>query len=623
MGKKVQSFDSFADAAVALKSFDGKMSAADPKQNPLVAKPNLMQTNGFADAGAAMIKKAAELAARVAAKTIPREFEVQKTGHRQSELVPVPKEKALPHQIKAGLLPKRSLEDRKKPEAYPPVEDQKLRVTLSPPHPLDASGTVNEKTRSAVLPQPVVSVPKPTTKHVAIPAEASALPPPAPPLPTTKQLLQRIRVLFSEAPPPIEARPKRALPGVRNGVEEYVALGAEIIRANPVPVARGYIVGCDFGTSSIKLVVRQPYIADNPTAARPAPNLLRSNRHPYLWQSVLWFSPESQEFSLLPGKGMVALEGFKAGILAGGGGKRVLPDLVVTRNEAAAAFLALQLAHCLGWYAKTLPLGRNAARDFMAINIGIPVAANDDTKTYRDFRHIVSAARALMPHATLLTHGKVRECYQTSTHELPAGLDLVPELTAAISGYANEPVARDGAHVLIDVGASTLDVVAFILHGNKSKVSAFAADVDLLGAAALDASDVDGFPENLFRSACFEHYDGVFNYARHANVAPRDFDPTQRQRKSVQLIAIGGGCKTSVHKEVIGRIDRTLGDFKLVHPSPPAQMTSMKCDTSRLLLAYGLTSDIPEQLELRRPSEIPLINDRQSARISFISKDDL
>jgi hypothetical protein len=71
-----------------------------------------------------------------------------------------------------------------------------------------------------------------------------------------------------------------------------------------------------------------------------------------------------EEFSLLPGKGKVALEGFKAGILAGGGGKRILPDLAVTRNEAAAAFLALQLAHCLGWYEKTQPLGGRRGQKF-------------------------------------------------------------------------------------------------------------------------------------------------------------------------------------------------------------------------------------------------------------------
>jgi len=61
--------------------------------------------------------------------------------------------------------------------------------------------------------------------------------------------------------------------------------------------------------------------------------LLQSNRHPYLWQSVLWFSPDTEEFSLLPGKGKVALEGFKAGILAGGGGMRILPDLAVIPEQ--------------------------------------------------------------------------------------------------------------------------------------------------------------------------------------------------------------------------------------------------------------------------------------------------
>jgi hypothetical protein len=621
MGKKVPSFGSFADAAAAM-NLKASSTKSQQQRIPSVAKADPSRSNGFADIEVAMIKKAEELAARVTSKARRQEFEVQKTGRRQSEAIPVEKDRPDPHQIKAGLLPKRPPEERIKSDPPLSVEQHARPVTSPSPKPQADNGSVTKQPIPAFHPKPVAAKPKPTTKRDIIAPKVPAPPPPPPP-PTTKQLLKRIRVLFGEAPPPIEARPQRALSLVRSDVEDYVALGAEIIRGNPEPVARGYIIGCDFGTSSIKLAVRQPYFADNPTAARPAPKLLQSNRHPYLWQSVLWFSPETEEFSLLPGKGMVALEGFKAGILAGGGGQRILPDLAVTRNEAAAAFLALQLTHCLGWYEKNLPLGRDAAKNFLAINIGIPVAANDDTATYRDFRRIVSTARALMPHATRLTQSKVRECYQTSTDQVPAGFDLIPELTAAICGYANEPFAKDGAHMLIDVGASTLDVVAFILHGNKSRVSAFAADVDLLGAAALETASVDGFPESLFLLACIEHYDRVFNYARHDRVAPRDFDATRRKPKSVQLIAIGGGCKTAVHKDVIARIDPTLGDLKFVHPSPPAQMTNIKCDTSRLLLAYGLTSDIPEQLELRRPSEIPRINDLPSAPISFVSKDDM
>lgn len=609
MGKKGQSFGSFADAAEALKKFKGTPGASQHRPIEPPAKPDLSHSNGFADVEAGMMRKAEDQAASAPPKAKRQEFEVQQIARGRSKVVPIETAAPLPQQIKAGLLPKRPPEEREKPESSPPA--------ASPPPKVKAA---NGKSRLPHLPNLVVAKPKPVSKPVAITPAVPAAPPP-PPLPTTKQLLERIQVLFGEAPPPIEARPQRAFPWVRSGVEECVALGSEIIRANPEPDHSGYIIGCDFGTSSIKLAVRQPYRAGNPTAARPAPNLLQSNRHPYLWQSVLWFSPDTEEFSLLPGKGKVALEGFKAGILAGGGGMRILPDLAVTRNEAAAAFLALQLAHCLGWYEKTLPLGGDAARHFLAINVGIPVAAQDDTKTYRDFRHIVSTARVLMPYAICLTHSKVRECYQASTHDLPAGFELVPELTAAISGYANEPFARDGAHILIDVGASTLDVVAFNLV-NRERVAAFAAEVNLLGAAALETARSDGFPDDLFRRACIEQYDQVFNYARHPHVAPRNFDATLR-RNPVQLMAIGGGCKTAVHKEFIARVHPTLGDLTLMHPSPPIQMTGLKCDASRLLLAYGLTSDIPEQLELRRPSEIPLISDQQSSPICFISKDDV
>jgi hypothetical protein len=619
MGKKGQSFGSFADAADALKKFKGTLEGRAHQHRVPSPKPDLSHLSGFADVEAAMIRKAEEHTASTTTRAKRQEFEVQPTGRGRSKIVPVETAAPLPHQIKAGLLPKRPLDQRKRPEYSSSVDKQMQPVgPLSPTvEAADAKKAARGPVRLARRPNLIVNKRKPVTQPVVITPAVPAVPPP----PTTKQLLERIRVLFGEGPPPIEERPQRTLPWVRSNVEECIALGSEIIRSKPEPDHSGYIIGCDLGTSSIKLAVRQPYRAGNPTAARPAPNLLQSNRHPYLWQSVIWFSPDTDEFSLLPGKGKVALEGFKAGILAGGGGKRILPDLAVTRNEAAAAFLALQLAHCLGWYGKTLPLGGDAARNFLAINIGIPVAAQDDTKTYRDFRHIVSAARALMPHATCLTHGKVRECYQASTHDLPAGFDLVPELTAAISGYANEPFARDGAHILIDVGASTLDVVAFNLV-NGERVAAFAAEVNLLGAAALETGRVDGFPDDLFRRACIEQYDQVFNYARHPRVAQRNFDATLR-RNPVQLMAIGGGCKTAVHKEFIARVHPTLGDLKLMHPSPPAQMTSIKCDASRLLLAYGLTSDIPEQLELRRPSEIPLINDQQSAPISFISKDDV
>lgn len=437
--------------------------------------------------------------------------------------------------------------------------------------------------------------------------------------PTRNDVLKTIRKVFASSPPPIEHRPRSVHAITRQPVEHAIAVGAKLFAARPDPDHSGYIIGCDFGTSSTKIVIRQPYSAGDPVA-RPVPSALRSTNHPYLWQSVVWYEPKTGAFSLLPGKGTIALEGFKAGILAGEGGRLVVKGVPVTRNEAATAFLTLQLSHCLGWYEEARPLGDQGGDHFLAINVGIPVAAQDDGRTYKDFRHLVAAARDLIGDAAHLTLEKVRAVDSQSAPELPDGFDLVPELAAAIFGYANNKThSRDGSHVMIDVGASTLDIVAFNLV-NRVRVAAFAAEVQLLGAAALEASRNEGFEDTLFRNTCLSQFDSVYHYARRSDVAPREFDQTLR-RKPVQLIAVGGGCNTEVHTDMIARVNPCLGDLKILSPQPPLQLAAGPCDASRLLLAYGLTADIPEQLELRRPSDIPRIVPAPSTAICFVSKD--
>lgn len=619
MSKKGKSFGSLSDAAAALKKMMSSQQQQRPARYASADSSDTPSRTGFEDLEAALLKKGEALGIAPSRPPKKREFDVEITKRGHAKLVQAASTILDPAQIKAGLLPKRPPDERPKiiavpePVPAPQPEPQKTEQNAAPAAPASLPNRMPAfmrriKTRAAP--------PKPGPSPRAKAPVAAANPPAA----TPRTLLASIEKIFGERAPAIEPRPQRTLPWVRSGIDEALERGASLFAARPGPDQSGYIIGCDFGTSSIKLVVRQPYRTGNPIAARPAPNMLQSAKHPYLWQSVLWFDPDTGRFSLWPGKG-VALEGFKAGILAGKGGTRVLPGLPVTRNEAAAAFLALQLAHCLGWYDEERPLGPGGADHYLAVNIGIPVAASDDGQIYRDFRHIVSAAQCLIPHAGALTHDLVRQCYQASSHELPSGFDLVPELTAAITGYANEPYARNGAHILIDVGASTLDIVAFNLV-DRERVSAFAAEVGLLGAAALQAAKQEKFEDTLFQKAMFAQYDRVFDYAQHPNVAPGNFNRTLR-RNDVQLIAIGGGCKTEVHKEAIKRIDRTLGELKMVNPTPPAHLTDKKCDTSRLLLAYGLTSDIPEQLELRRPSQIPKIKLDESAKISFVSKDQM
>jgi hypothetical protein len=408
----------------------------------------------------------------------------------------------------------------------------------------------------------------------------------------------------------------------RAAIVNAIATGAEAFAAAPEPdFENGFIVGFDFGTSSLKLAVRQPYHARKQPEVRPVPSELRSGGQNYLWQTALWFEPETRKFSLYPRPGFEMLEGFKTGIIAGDGGKLVRPDLPVRRVEAAIAFVTLHLAHFFGWYHREHPLGEAGGDRHLAINIGIPVASLDDERTFRDFRRIVVVASELLPFASELDLSLVRETYQKSGDELPEGWDLVPELVAAIAGYAAEPTSQIGAHMLVDVGASTLDIVAFN-HVRGERVAVISAAVELLGAACLEVTREAGIPDDDFKTACDHQFEEVYGEARQYKRGGNGFSPTLRSR-DVQLVTTGGGCARQHHADFIRqkKDEGVLGPSAAIHPEPPSASMIGDCDRSRLLLAYGLTFDVPERPFLQPPSQIPSITPPPARPDNFVSKD--
>jgi hypothetical protein len=425
----------------------------------------------------------------------------------------------------------------------------------------------------------------------------------------------------SNSSPNIEPRPAAIAKADADLIENDIRTGSRALAAQDAPDEFGFIVGMDFGTSSVKMAARQPYRANDPVKARSVPTELQSFAHPYLWQTVLWFVPASQSFSLFPKDGAIAIDGFKTGIIGGREGARAVADLPVTRAEAAVAFLSLQLAQFFGWYHREHPLGAVGAERFMSINIGIPVAACDAKRSYSVFSRIVAAANTALPFAEELDLEMVRDIYHNTADDLPAGFQLVPELTAAIAGFAFEPTTQMGSHLIVDVGASTLDIAAFNLV-EKERISVFAAAVELLGAAALNVAQTKGISADDFASACSHEFNTVFGHARSTKRASDGFHPARR-RRPVQLVVTGGGCKTAVHESFIESltIERSLGEGNIIQLQPPKELVELSCDRSRLLLAYGLTRDLPELLDLRLPSEIPDLAAKTSDGPVYISKD--
>lgn len=446
---------------------------------------------------------------------------------------------------------------------------------------------------------------------------------PLDPIARREDVARRLRDIMAAASPRVEERPKQVSDETANVIALAVERGVDILSRRPEPDMRGYIVGIDLGTSSVKCAYRQPYTAGDPVKSFSVPPELRSFEHPCLWQTVLWFDPESKRFSLLPAEQSVPIDGFKSGLIRSDGRAWASADVHVTKAEAMVAFMAMMIAYVIGHYDLTRPLGARAADHILSMNMGIPVAACDDQASIRTYEKMLAAAHDLASVANELTLADVRTTYSNARPEKRAGFEIIPELTAAIAGYAASPTAPDGAHILVDVGASTLDIVAFNLI-NRRQISVFNASVELLGAAALEEARSAGISDEDFKRACDHAFEEVYGGARRPNRAPTLFHPARRKRY-VQLVTIGGGCHSPLHQQFIAEMNKAavLGDAPVIAPSPPSTITDANCDRTRLLLAYGLTRDLPELLELRLPSQINDLPIGAAAGPQMISKDDV
>jgi hypothetical protein len=581
MSKKGKSFASLADAASALMDLRTSLAGTNAPSRSPDRKPPAADGD-FADIEQQMLAKKAvgqgESTACPPLSTFPA-----RNGAGQRASKPGPK-----------------AQKAKNKKAQPQPKSKGLKkIILKGPGMKAAYQAILEAERAAAVKRPTPAAAKPA--------------------PSREKIFRKVIAAVSNTTPMIEPRPVSITPQNQAAIERAIVDGAAQLAENLQPdLDDGFIVGFDFGTSSVKLAVSQPYHADNPTKAMPAPEGLQSFGHPYLWQTALWLDPKTGCLSLYPIPGAVTLEGFKTGIIGAHGGELVRPDVNVTRVEAAAAFLALHFAHFFGWYRQAKPLGSAGAVQFMAVNIGIPVAAHDDARSFSIFKRIVAAALELAPFASRLTHDLVRQTHSRSPDRLPEGFYLVPELTAAIAGYAFAPTSQPGSHMLVDVGASTLDIVAFNLVG-RERIAVFSAAVELLGAAALDSALDQQLSAEDFKRACDHEFEIVYGRARSPERAQDGFHAAYR-RKPVQLLVTGGGCKTEVHDRFIAEMptERVLGAAATIHPLPPRAMTDMSCDRSRLLLAYGLTRDLPDLPEIRLPSQVPSITPTHRAEPSFI-----
>lgn len=263
---------------------------------------------------------------------------------------------------------------------------------------------------------------------------------------------------------------------------------------NPLDI----VVGVDFGTSSTKVVVRAPYYTGTPAFAVPFGDLAHKSLE-YLLPTWL-FVDKDGNCSLTSMPGASILTDIKIGLMqnplcriesASG------PPWDVSAITVSAAYLALVLRYVRCWF---LANKRGIFGEFTlrwSFNLGLPAAIDDDPKLREAFDISGKAAWILSKRTGPITIDAAQDAIKDikcSTVETDFAFDLIPEVIAEVMGYARSISRNDGLHLLVDVGASTLDVCSFNLHVREGDdhFPILTADVDLLGAKRLHSVRIDG-----------------------------------------------------------------------------------------------------------------------------------
>ncbi|WP_198372617.1 hypothetical protein [Roseomonas rosulenta] len=373
------------------------------------------------------------------------------------------------------------------------------------------------------------------------------------------------------------------------------------------------MLGIDFGTTSTKIVIRQPFETGARAFAVPALPFARAEGHPYLWVSRLWLTPNGA-FALQPMPQATVTCAIKASLMAcdAENGPVLNAEGVIraTAEEAATAFLALQIRQAKGWFVTEKATLVQAKPPRWEYNFGFPAASLNDAVMRARYQRCAAAAVALAAKPLDVTLPAVKAALADVAADAPHWLQrqraaLHPEIAAAIAGFANSIRREDGLYAIIDVGGSTVDCCTFNLFTARdggARCPVLWAQVELLGVEPWRLCEGDDRAADDFRYLLDTLPTTVIWRTRFKR-APL----SERWRAGLPLFFVGGGASSQVHKESTGQLDAWLRENtrenagvwieslpapeNLEHPECPGDQVH------RLAVAIGLSlpeGDIPE-----------------------------
>ncbi len=416
------------------------------------------------------------------------------------------------------------------------------------------------------------------------------------------------------------------------------------------------VIGFDFGTSCSKVVLQSPYFADRRAMLVPFVGLGHpSNR--YLLPTKLYYD-RLGHCSLTTDMNSLCASGIKLRLLQNPDIGESLPDFAITPRTLAIAYLALVLRHARQWFLTTQSKIYGKYRIRWHLNVGIPSPGYDDHDRRELFRSIATDAWRFSLGAESISLARIWRYYSGElklNDKLDIELDdinVLPEIVAEILGYAKSNLRENGLHVLIDIGAGTIDISGFILHNKDGEdcYSFLTSALDHLGAYHCHLERVRRIKEHVTRwfshlagrqdlvmpvtASLSEYFPRLADFGADAekeileefykrccslvyrilNSLKKERDPNAEIWQSgLPIFLCGGGKSLSIYKRVLDDLNdfwktsMATSGFKILGLPKPANLIADSLDEQlydRFAVAYGLSYPYYNVGEIRPPGEI-------------------
>jgi hypothetical protein len=290
------------------------------------------------------------------------------------------------------------------------------------------------------------------------------------------------------------------------------------------------VIGLDLGTSCSKCVIG----VTGRQIAVPFRGLT-SAETPYLLPTQLWLGSD-RSLSLRRSDGAWPIVGIKVGLMESADRRRSIGGgSEATAVVLGAAYIGEALRHARDWLLSEKRDLLGEAELSWELNIGLPAKSHDDRTVSDAFRRAAHAGWALSHRNGPTYLGVAIEAVRAVTAKPDAlegfaTINLVPEVAAEVVGYARSAQKREGPHLMVDIGATTVDICLFQLSEEEEGYSYafYATDVRTdLGAFRLHEQRrkaIDPSAEGLGLSNLLEPIPASFRDYPGANGAAEEVD---------------------------------------------------------------------------------------------------